>query len=236
VALPRHPNSFLSSAAARNDGTELALGYSNGSLYVFDVSRPAGFRPLKGHQETVTTLAFSQDGRRLASSDDTGKLFLWESGGGRCGPFRPLLDFAIKGLAFAQQGQMLAIGTEGLTAVGASGSVMLWDVEAGTILGFSDGDGRGARLTSSPDGKVVAIDDIDWIRIFDTDPESWMRRAQFVGNLAMRRAELQQHLGIEGVNRCSVTAVRSEQPPGWLPNVGRSATRRVGLERATTAR
>lgn len=80
-----------------------------------------------GHADTVTSLAFSPDGRTLASSANDGRVILWDVAARRVladlkGPGAP-----INSLAFRPDGLRLAAG-------GADGIVRLWDVPKRVLL------------------------------------------------------------------------------------------------------
>lgn len=96
------------------------------------------------------TLAFSSDGKTLASGSDDGRIQLWEVETshklsmlkGHRGP--------VKALAFSPNGEMLA-------SSGAEGKILLWQANTGKRLGTLKGhSGWIKELTFSPDGKTLA--------------------------------------------------------------------------------
>lgn len=79
-----------------------------------------GVRFLWGHQKSVRTVAFSPDGKLLASGSEDGALYLWDlATGAPAGP--PMTAHGgVRGVAFSPDGTLLASAGEG--------GVTLWDV------------------------------------------------------------------------------------------------------------
>lgn len=68
--------------AFRPDGKELAVGFADRSIRVYDATSGAELRTIQSHADFVTDVAWSDDGRRLgaASCDGSAKLFDARSG------------------------------------------------------------------------------------------------------------------------------------------------------------
>ena len=104
---------------------------------------------LKGHKESVTSLAFSPDGALLASGCDDATIRLWD---GRTGAAR---DKPLKGhqstvvaLAFAAGGRLVS-GSRDCT-------VRVWDVAQGKSLAVLEGHAQGITAVAvSADGRRV---------------------------------------------------------------------------------
>ena len=131
-----------------------------------------------GHSERVLAVAFSSNGRTLASSDIAGTIKLWDLSSGR--ELRTLLGHsaAVTSVAFSPDGLILASG-------GADRSVRLWETSSGRdlqTLTAASPEGSGepasiAALSFSPDGRVVAsAGDGNTISIWDVHSSQAPRR------------------------------------------------------------
>jgi WD40 repeat protein len=96
-------------------------------------------------------LAFSPDGKLLASTDHQDRVFLWDRATGRvlhtlCGVG------TVRQIAFSSEGCLLATSGEGDRIVG------LWRLPAASeVLPAPEVDLAGSRIAFSPDGKLLAL-------------------------------------------------------------------------------
>jgi WD40 repeat protein len=155
-------------AAIAPDGKTLAESYS-----LFDSGGPITFHDLannkvlfvcKGHtHDAVIAIAYSQDGRMLASADWMGTFRLWETATGKERAKFTHKDFSPLALAFSPNGKILA-SSSWKRSNNISSQVILWDVLTGKQQAVIEmgvdkpniADDRHSGLAFSPDGRTLA--------------------------------------------------------------------------------
>jgi WD40 repeat protein len=188
VLIPAHKGA-VRAVALSPDGLHLASAGDDHVVRVFELTNKKDvFRPDKGgklfverfvlrqHERPVLAIAYSPDGRRLASADEGGTVLLWEPGAGQ--PRR--LDGhkgAVRGLAFSRGGKELA-------SAGADRLVKVWEAASGKFLfQLPPLPGPGGSLVWILDDRqlAVAVDDPDrtsQVMVWNVALEGRARRPQ----------------------------------------------------------
>jgi hypothetical protein len=121
---------------------------------------------LEGHWDVIFALAFSPDGKLLASCGYDRLIKLWDASTGKL--VRDLKDHsdAVYGVGFSPDGKLLASG-------GADRAVKVWDVGSGTRL-YTLGESTDwvYAVAWNPDGKHLAAAGVDKsIRVWEVNRE-----------------------------------------------------------------
>ncbi len=126
------------------DQSLVALGGPSKVLKVFNIRNPSQpVYTIKKHTDWLTAIAFSPDGKLLASGDRSGNLYIFEaSNGGELYTLRGHKD-AITQVVFREDGNVIASSSQ-------DGTVKLWDAHSGESL---------KSITANPGGSLdVAVD------------------------------------------------------------------------------
>ncbi len=174
------------------DGSRLALVREvGGTVEIWEVdgrSRIATLRPPFSYYGGYA-LAFSPDGRMLASGGFLTDVYLWDVGTGRRLRTLEQGSAGVLALDFSPDGRILAVGGDEPVA-------SLWDVATGARIGptLTAGDGN-THIDLSPDGHRLVVTHADGRgAVWNVDPASWATRACAVANRTLTRNEWEEFL------------------------------------------
>jgi WD40 repeat protein len=121
----------------------------NQRVHLYDLQTGVELHTLKGHQQTVISLAFSADGKFLASGNPFESVRVWDVASGN-----ELRKIAADGAGIA-----LRFSADGRKLAGASmnGRITLWDLQRGGRRELTGYVGWVNSLAFSPNGQTLAL-------------------------------------------------------------------------------
>jgi WD40 repeat protein/transcriptional regulator with XRE-family HTH domain len=142
----------INSVAFSQDGNRLALGSSNTTWGLWDISTGQNLRTGFGHSSILSHVTFDSAGKRLATTSEDGTAKVWDAATGR-----ELLTLAghtsgIESVAFSPDGRRLA-------TAGRDTTVKVWDISplgGGEWFNLTGHSQRIWGLAYSPDGTRIA--------------------------------------------------------------------------------
>jgi RNA polymerase sigma factor (sigma-70 family) len=149
-------------AALTPDLQRIAIRDDNTTVRLVAVATAKDLARIAGHADVVRCLAFSPDGKRLATGDEAGVVKVWDPAGRELHTLKGHTE-PVRCLAFSPDGKTLASGSRDLLA-------LTWDVRTGRRKAALAGHTNDVSAVAfSPDGRVLATGSFDQtVRLWDT--------------------------------------------------------------------
>jgi WD40 repeat protein len=172
-----HPGPIWCMALAK-DGNWLVTGAADGTMRLWDVAAQKMIRRLDGvHGGGVGALCFSPDTRMIASTGwQDHKVFLWETGTGRCRRQIPH-EGGSKFVLFTSDNRTLV-------TAGNDRTIRFWHLQSGTQTSPLEGHtGTVNGLAMTPDGRfLVSASNDQTVRIWDLSQRRLTATARILPN------------------------------------------------------
>ena len=153
--------------ACSHRGTDVALGYANGMVQLWDFKDYRKRAEFKKHSQSIWTVAFSGDDLRLASGGADGDVIVYDLAEPRASEAMKDHTSRVWSVAFAPDGKSLASGS-------ADGTIKLWNVAthhvALTLRDQSEHLGAISSIAFSPDGNLLVDCGADDVRLWSAAP------------------------------------------------------------------
>lgn len=142
------------SVAFSPDSTKLAFGSFDYTVNIWDITTKHCYRTISGHHNWVWWVAFSPDGRTLATGSSVERIIkLWDVESGECLHTLQGHEDMLWAIAFSPDGSTLA-------STSSDNTIKLWDVGSGNCIATLEGHDTWVMCAAfNPEGNLLAAGD-----------------------------------------------------------------------------
>ncbi|XP_073051894.1 uncharacterized protein [Primulina eburnea] len=144
-----HTGELYAVACSPTDSTLVATGGGDDKGFFWKINQGDWTSALEGHQDSVSSLAFSVDGQLLASGGLDGVVKIWETASGdlKCTLEGPTGN--IEWVRWHPKGHLILAGSD-------DSSVWMWNADKAAYLNIFTGHGSSVTCGDfTPDGKII---------------------------------------------------------------------------------
>ena len=163
----------VSEIAYSPDGTKIAVATTLG-IWIYDAKTSEELNLFTGGRSPIDTVAFSPDGKMLASDIDGENLCLWDADtGAQLRTFKS--NYNISTIVFSPDGRLIASG--------GFGYIGLWDIKTGRrLFAFRVSASSVTSVAFSPDGKTIAFSAAYYKSFYLLDVNTGEQLSTFAGH------------------------------------------------------
>ena len=158
LVLPRKASATPAGPVLFDPSGDRVVVAHDGTATIWDAETGRQLHVLRPHAGDVTDVAFSPDGRLVATAQDNGSIHLWNAGSGRDAGVLSEHSGRVESVAFSRDGRLVSASDDGTARV--------WDVSAGAAIAVFRTSGAVNQAVISRDGSLVATGGDDGIHVF----------------------------------------------------------------------
>jgi WD40 repeat protein/basic membrane lipoprotein Med (substrate-binding protein (PBP1-ABC) superfamily) len=205
ISLP----SLLIDLAINQDGTQLAMGFVNSTVIVWDVVTDQELMSFRNHNGEVWSVAYSPDGTRLATGSVDRTAIVWDLTTGKALASLSGHQGPVNDVAFSPDGKRLATASQ-------DGTARLWDATTGQqILSLPSHSGPLYELSYSVDGSrlfTVGSNGLVTAYLLSIDDLVTLARARTTRTLTIVECTQYLHRTQQQCQGIVVTGVQNQLP------------------------